>query len=156
MATSNTSDYQKQLMQMQHASMTQAGKMYIGSSDPYGLGVTTTSTGGGYTLSPGNYTYTNGLGSPTPFTAEGEWEAADNQAAAGKGWFIVHSYAHPTIKPLEFGSKAGMSDEAIMQDVVEQAMAGCPVGRKVLAILTKNRSPYAQWAKLSESLNERS
>lgn len=118
------------------------------------------------------YTYgTGSTGSAVTTTATGQivnsnsafymsdedgWSDVENQAAAGCGWMLTHDYSsHPRLHALTFGVKKSMTDQEILTDVIEQAMGGeNPIAYKILCVLSKNRSPYASWAKTAEALEK--
>ncbi len=136
--TPNSSYYNQMLAQMQNA-------MSVPSS-PYYTSTDNSLTSGIGSYAPANY-----------ISTEDGWTAKDNQEAAGYGWMLVGtnpSYT-PTLQALAFGTKKDMSEKELFQDCLESAMCGDNrIAFKILGILTKNRSPWSEFAETHKALVE--
>ena len=112
-------------------------------------------SGGWYVSGDGTSTYGT-VSSTWPQLAlviPDEWDAKDSQEAASHGWLLVGDSTFPSLVAWQSGTKAHMGVDEIFTDVLEQAMAGqCPIAYKILCVLTRNRSPRAEYAKAVEEL----
>jgi hypothetical protein len=163
MNTSLTQAQIDQLNQLQHEQSLTIGSYgaSIGSgpySGPNANGIyypVTTSTASNVYTSGYAATHT----SPCYKNLEDGWGDHENQEAAGYGWILTNpqTFTHitPHLTALSFGTKTAMTDEEILQDVVTHAMSNCPIAYKILCILSKNRSPYAQWEETVRVLKEK-
>lgn len=127
---------------------------------------TLTTTASGYsnisypssgTWTTGNLTTYGPVTVQQPYTCDGEWDSKDTQEAASHGWMLTHnntpSNGTPQLEAWKQGSKADKTDKEIFEDVLEQSLTGqCPIAFKILSVLTKNRSPYSEFAKAVEAM----
>lgn len=106
--------------------------------------------GSGYATSTGS-TWATLPQTPPPqsvpyVSTEDSWSDKDNQEAAGMGWMLTAGHYSPKVIALSFGAKKEWSEARVLQDVVESAMCGnSPIAYKILCIISKNRSPHAEW-----------
>lgn len=126
----------------------QAQNSYTGGTGIGQLSGSYITPGGGYVT--GNHVYYPSGSwtavSPYPYESdEDDWTSKDNQEAAGLGWLLINGHYSPEVVALSFGAKKDWSEERILQDVVESCMTGVPIALKILKILSRNRSEYAQW-----------
>lgn len=130
---------------------TSNGNYYVsgsGSSSP----LATVSSSGSYTTT----------GTPvwdayqTPYiNKEDEWDAEQSQEAVSHGWMLVEDddSDYPSLEAVSWGTKKHMDKKEILQDVLTMCLTGeCPIAHKILHILSRNRSPYAEYVKTVEAM----
>ncbi len=114
-------------------------------------------------ISSNTYTYLPSTSTVTHYTPwiseEDGWGSQEAQDAAGQGWMLVDPATAYTSTPhlvaLSWGAKKDKTPEAILTDVLEQAVCGAsPIAYKILQVLSKNRSPYAEYADTVKVLAE--
>ncbi len=95
----------------------------------------------------------------TPWVSpEDKWEAEEVQAAASQGWLLTgpafgSGTKTPTLAAWSWGTKTDHNAKELLEDVVTQAVTGnSPIAYRILCILTKNRSPWAEWADTAKVL----
>lgn len=123
---------------------------------PSGTITTTGNSSVTFRAANGTWYYGDVPQQPSPWVSHDDnWGAQENQEAASYGWTLVGALSNwtPTLKPLPWGTKASMSDEEVMRDVVERAMTcQCDIAYKILCVLTKNRSPYQEFEATTKAL----
>lgn len=128
------------------------GNYYVSGSGSGGLGTLTTSTG--------TYTATR---TPawdayqTPYlNKEDGWDAEQSQEAVSHGWMLTEGdNDYPDLEAVSWGTKKHMNEKEILQDVLTMCLTGeCPIAHKILHLLSKNRSPYAEYQKTVDAMRE--
>lgn len=123
-----------------------------------GTGAPTLGTGssGTYTTT-GNVTW-NRHQTPyikTPYiNKEDGWDAEQSQEAVSHGWMLTEGdNDYPDLEAVSWGTKKHMNEKEILQDVLTMCLTGeCPIAHKILHLLSKNRSPFAEYTKVVESM----
>jgi hypothetical protein len=118
--------------------------------------------GGSSTLTTGTGTYT-ATGTPawdayqTPYlNKEDGWDAEQSQEAVSHGWMLTEGdNDYPDLEAVSWGTKKHMNEKEILQDVLTMCLTGeCPIAHKILHLLSKNRSPFAEYEKTVLAMNE--
>lgn len=135
----------------------QNAQAYANSSNYYVSGsgsspLATVSSSGTYTTTGNPWTQYQ-----TPyFNTEDGWEAEQSQEAVSHGWMLTNGdNDYPALEAVSWGTKKHMDEKGILQDVLTMCLTGeCPIAHKILHLLSKNRSPYAEYAKTVEAMNK--
>lgn len=117
-----------------------------------GSPLATVSSSGTYTTT-GNITWGT---YQTPYlNKDDEWGAEQSQEAVSHGWMLVESddSDYPDLEAVSWGTKQHMNEKEILQDVLVHCLTGeCPIAHKILRLLSKNRSPFAEYTKIVEQM----
>lgn len=93
----------------------------------------------------------------TPYlNKEDGWDAEQSQEAVSHGWMLTEGdNDYPDLEAVSWGTKKHMNEKEILQDVLTMCLTGeCPIAHKILHLLSKNRSPFAEYTKTVEAMNE--
>lgn len=137
---------QAQAMRRAYASN---GNYYVSGSGSSPLA--TVSSSGAYTVT-GNVTWNR---HQTPYlNKEDGWNAEQSQEAVSHGWMLTEGdNDYPDLEAVSWGTKKHMNEKEILQDVLTMCLTGeCPIAHKILHLLSKNRSPFAEYTKVVESM----
>jgi hypothetical protein len=84
------------------------------------------------------------------------WDAEQSQEAVSHGWMLTEGdNDYPDLEAVSWGTKKHMNEKEILQDVLTMCLTGeCPVAHKILHLLSKNRSPFAEYTKTVDAMRE--